>query len=144
KRDQFLELAGFCRAKKKIGCLLIRLKKIEPGLSKHVVSPDLKGPAVSAIVIVSVQSRRNGHLAKIINAACTFGLFARPCQRWQEQRSKDGDDRNDHQQLDQGKAPAFGAPGSHKNISAAFKKSRPCHGGSGPVGPTIIPIPSTK
>jgi hypothetical protein len=52
-------------------------------------------------VHVGICVQRNSPLAKIVGAICPSSLLARSTYCWYQQRQKNRDDRNHHQQLDQ-------------------------------------------
>jgi hypothetical protein len=56
-----------------------------------------------AVVVIGVNVPAQGQLLFVSLTTCASGQFLCLGQGWQQQGGKDGDDRNDNQQLNQGK-----------------------------------------
>ena len=57
------------------------------------------------LIVVGVHMNSNEKLLLIVQAVGAMGLALGVGERRQQQRREDGDDRDDHQQFDQGEAP---------------------------------------
>src|SRR6266849_4073809 len=101
--------------------------------SKVVIHIIVSARKITMRIVLGVHHHPDTHLFEIAEALRSLGLFFGPRQRRQEHRSEDGNNRDDHQQLNQGKAVssetspaedrARGLPsiiGFHSNKSSPF------------------------
>jgi hypothetical protein len=72
---------------------------------------------------VDVNQRSQGELLEVVHALDPPRCLAGGLDRRQQQRNQDADDRDDHQQLDQGEtsSAAHGQPGSGGYIEQASR-----------------------
>ena len=57
-------------------------------------------PREFAVIFISPQSHRHADLFEIVQTGGSLGLNLCPAEGWKQQARKNGDDRQDHQQLD--------------------------------------------
>ena len=81
-------------------------------------------------VIVGVQNPRQAQLVQIVEALNALGFGLRFCERRQQQRGQDRDDRDDHQQFDERKATALENSRSSANAASESKRCVEWNGGS--------------
>ena len=72
----------------------------------HPIAAAHRGVRKLVFVVVGIHSQAEADLAKVADVSGSSPFLFGGTQDWQKQRREDGDDGNDHQQLDQGESLA--------------------------------------